>query len=135
MVMSNAKDCFIIFILPGNKAAPTFQILRHVQVKAGDITAFDLGMFYIADPDTSPDKLYVVVLKVPGNGNLIKAIEGVDVVLQKGDNFTLTDIMAGKVRFLHRKFQGEKGTYFYYNQTSPVFFFCFKIQSTLFICI
>ena len=66
-------------------------------------------MFYISDPDTSPDKLYVVIEKVPGNGNLIKAVDGVDVNLKKGDNFTLTDIMAEKVRFLHRKHQGKKG--------------------------
>ena len=98
-----------MFFFIGNQKAPTFQVLRHVQVDAGEITPLELSMFYISDPDTSPDKLYVIIEKVPGNGNLIKAIDGVDVILKKGDNFTLTDIMAEKVRFLHRKFQGKKG--------------------------
>ena len=78
-----------------------------------EITPLKLGMFYISDPDTSPDKLYVIIERVPGNGNLLKAVDGVDVILKKGDNFTLTDIMAEKVRFLHRKHQGKKGNSFY----------------------
>ena len=96
-------------IFSGNHVAPTFQVLHHIQVNAGELTPLELGMFYISDPDTPTDNLYVIVEKLPGNGNLLKVIDGVDVVLKKGDNFTLMDIMGGKVRFLHRKHQGEKG--------------------------
>ena len=86
-------------------------MLRHIQVRPGEITPLELGMFYISDPDTPSHKLYVVLVKVPGNGNIIKAAEAVDVILKRGDNFTMSDILAGKVRFLHRKYQGEKGRY------------------------
>ena len=108
--ISLAYLVLIEHFLPGNHAAPTFQVLRHIQVMAGEITPLELGMFYISDPDTPTDNLHVVIVKVPGNGNLLKVIDGVDVMLKPGDNFTLMDIMGGKVRFLHRKHQGEKGT-------------------------
>ena len=96
-------------LFTGNIEAPVFKVLNHVEVEDGSIIPLHLGLFYIADPDTAIDNLFVVIVMSPTNGDLLKVIDGKDIEVKDGMNVSVADLMNGKVRFRHHAGKAFKG--------------------------
>ncbi|KAH3869870.1 hypothetical protein DPMN_033043, partial [Dreissena polymorpha] len=92
-----------------NTGPPVFKVLNHVEVPDGELGPILLSMFYISDPDTSPESLTITVVTTPLNGDLIKVIKGQDVKVKAGDNVTVSDMLLGKLWFKHKAGKSERG--------------------------
>ncbi|KAL4240403.1 Extracellular matrix protein fras1 [Mactra antiquata] len=100
--------CYVC-LYSDNTGPPMFKVLNHVKVTDGDIIPLHLGLFYISDPDTVTENLYITLSVPPGNGDIIVAVDGKDIEVKVGENITVSDLIEGKVRFRHRVGQSIKG--------------------------
>ena len=98
-----------LYFVSENTGPPILKVLNHIEVPDGDIRTVDYNNFYISGPDTPTENLFLSILDLPANGDLIKVSQGHDLVMKVGDNVTVSEVMDGKLRFRHHVGYVDKG--------------------------
>lgn len=68
------------------------------------------SIIHIFDRDSHEEDLLITVVETPTNGHLFKVINGLNIILHQGANFTAKDLREGRIVFRHERessFYGE----------------------------